>query len=466
MNPFVSKVANYLSWIVATMLVLLPFHAFLTIWLSTLLGHYTALRLWKEFLLVILVLGSSFILIKDASLRKKVTSSLLARLIILYIFLTVSCGIVAYILDEVTLKALGYGLIIDLRFLIFFLAVWIIATPLQKLDASQSDHRLLRSGFGTGQSKLKQWWPKLLLIPAALVILIGLLQRIILPYDFLKHFGYSSNTIYPYATINHNTNYSRIMSTLRGPNPLGAYLILILTALKALLINSKRKRGIWSIFAVVALLVLVFSYSRSAWIGSMLSLLFLGWISLERSQIKRVLLPAVAALLIAAAMFAAVFRHNVTFENLFFHTQNNSTIKTTSDQGHVSAFKSGMDDLINEPLGRGVGTAGPASVYNDNKVRIAENYYLQIAQEIGWAGLILFIAINYLIACELWLKRQETLARILLAALLGITFVNMLSHAWADDTLSYIWWGLAGIALAPIISSRQKAHGKNHKAKS
>jgi hypothetical protein len=80
--------------------------------------------------------------------------------------------------------------------------------------------------------------------------------------------------------------------------------------------------------------------------------------------------------------------------------------------------------------------------------------------------MLIFIAINVLVALELWARKNELLAQILLASLVGITFVNMLSHAWTDDTLSLLWWGLAGIALAPILTDRQKAHGKNYKAKS
>jgi hypothetical protein len=80
--------------------------------------------------------------------------------------------------------------------------------------------------------------------------------------------------------------------------------------------------------------------------------------------------------------------------------------------------------------------------------------------------MILFIAINYLVACELWYRRNSLLARVLLASFVGITFVNLLSHAWADDTLAYLWWGLAGLAIAPIIADRQKAHGKSYKTKS
>jgi O-antigen ligase len=85
------------------------------------------------------------------------------------------------------------------------------------------------------------------------------------------------------------------------------------------------------------------------------------------------------------------------------------------------------------------------------EVRIAENYYLQIAQETGWLGLGLFLAILIAVGWELAKRRRRALAVMLLASLVGISVVNVLSHAWADDTLSLLWWGLAGIALVPAI---------------
>jgi hypothetical protein len=221
-----------------------------------------------------------------------------------------------------------------------------------------------------------------------------------------------------------------------------------------------------SLFAAAGILVLIFSYSRAAWIGTLLSVSVLAVVSIGGSKMQRLLLPILGLVVLACVAAGILLRHNLAFENIFFHTQEYSSIQATSDQGHINALKDGVRDVVHEPLGRGVGTAGPASVYNNNNVRIAENYYLQIAQETGWAGLILFIAINYLVACELWIRREGMLARILLASLVGITFVNLLSHAWTDDTLAYIWWGLAGVAIAPIITDRQKAHGKKIKAKS
>jgi hypothetical protein len=70
----------------------------------------------------------------------------------------------------------------------------------------------------------------------------------------------------------------------------------------------------------------------------------------------------------------------------------------------------------------------------------------------------LFIAINVYIGRELWRRRTDALALGLFVSLIGLTFVNMLSHAWSDDTLTYLWWGLAGIALTTTTkSSRQKS---------
>jgi hypothetical protein len=446
MNTRESKLIQASAWTVVIIFALLPLHAFLTVWLSSLTGHYTFLRLWKEFLLVFLVVGVAYVLMQDSKLRSVIFSSMLFRLIGLYCLITVAWGIAAYSLHKVTFKALAEGLLINLRYLIFFIVVYVVAakSPL-----------------------LKKNWSRIILIPAVVVIGFGLLQRLVLPYDFLKHFGYGDKTIYPYETINHNINYPRVMSSLRGANPLGAYLVLILSVLISFFMRARNKKWLWAIFSVSGTLVLIFCYSRAAWIGILASFLALLWIGLKNQQLKSIILAGLFVIFVFGCVSAWAFRHNAAFENIVFHTQNNSSIRTTSDQGHASAFKNGLHDLVHNPLGDGPGTAGPASFHNTNHLpRIAENYYLQIGQEVGILGLFTFIAINLLAAKQLWIRKDQQLAQILLASLVGITFVNLLSHAWTDDTLCYLWWGLAGIAIAPIITSRQKTYGKKHKEKS
>ena len=68
------------SIIIAAVLVLVPFQGFLTVWGSSLVGHYTALRLWDEVALLVLVGIVCYWLVRDAELRSWFAGSLLVRL--------------------------------------------------------------------------------------------------------------------------------------------------------------------------------------------------------------------------------------------------------------------------------------------------------------------------------------------------------------------------------------------------
>lgn len=442
----VVRLADRLSLIVVAVLVLLPFHAFLTVWLSSVFGHYTGLRLWKELLLAILVAGAIYMVAIDVNLRNQLFKFKTAKLVAVYAVLVLALGVGSYASNTVSIKSLAYGLLLDLRFLIFFLAVWIIA----------------------GRSKiLAKNWQIYLLLPAVAVIIFGLLQWLLLPYDFLKHFGYSATTIFPYETVNHNINYPRIMSSLRGANPLGAYLVLILGAITAIIIKTKNKRTVLGALGLGACLALILSFSRSAWIGALICLGLIIYTYVKNKKIKRFFWIFLAAGAVILALLAIGLRHNTTFEDAILHTDHRSQALKSSNQGHATAFKEGVRDIVHQPLGRGPGTAGPASVYNNHPSRISENYFLQIGQEVGVVGMALFVAINVMIGQLLWQKKDDPLAMVLLASLVGLTFVNMLSHAWTDDTIAYIFWGLTGIVLAPDIlkANKRKLNEKNHPQK-
>ncbi|MGH7157092.1 MAG: O-antigen ligase family protein [Candidatus Saccharimonadales bacterium] len=420
----------------AIILLLVPFHAFLTVWISSAIGHYTLLRLWKEFLLALLILGAIYLLITDKLLRRRVFSLNVARLIVVYTILLVICAMVALAKHWVTRKAMWYGLLVDLRYLVFFVTVLIIA--------AKSDW-------------LRQSWLKLLLGPAILVAAFAVLQYLVLPYDFLKHFGYGPATIPPYETINHNVQHIRVASTTRGANPLGAYLLVPISALAVLLIKEKSRRRDKTILGLGLLLALGFSFSRSAWIGAILAIIIAVWLSLRSARIKRLAWQAAVVVVVIAGIATATLHNNHTFQDVFLHTDSASTAAESSNQGHSAAFKSAAKDIIHQPLGGGVGSAGPQSVYNNRPGRIAENYFLQIGQETGVLGMILFIAICVNVGLMLYQRRADPLALALLASLIGLSLVNFLSHAWEDDTLAYVWWGLAGLALAPRYSAVKRS---------
>jgi hypothetical protein len=429
---------RFAEYLVTIALVLVPFEAFLAVWASSLFGHYTGFRLLDDVVLLALLSISCYWIAKDEDLRIWFTDSLLVRLITAYIVLTFLLGIVSYTKGEVTRKALAYGVLINLRFFVWFLVVL--------LSAQRS-------------SWLRRNWLKLVIWPATIVVTFAVLQYTILPTAFLSHFGYNAaTTIAPIETINHNKNYIRVQSTLRGANPLGAYLVIVVSTLGVLFVRGKRK-FICTVLGLVTLGALYASGSRSAWIGVSLSLGLLAWLQLKDTR-QRTLFGAIGLIITLLAVGGYVLlRSNVTLQNEVLHTQTHSTVKTTSNGAHVSALRNGIKDVIRQPFGDGPGTAGPASEYNgSHPVRIAEDYYVQVAQETGWLGLALFVAILTLVAVELYGQvGNSRLALVAFVSCIGIAFVNLLSHAWADDTLAFVWWGLAGIALGrPYVALKRK----------
>lgn len=417
---------------------LLPFHAFLTVWLSSFFGNYTSLRLWKEVLVLIAALGVLYLVLFDSKVRSHTLKRKLTWLIIAYLAVQLVWAGLALHDGDVSLKAAAYGVLLNSRFLIFFLLAWAIAIRTDRLERR---------------------WPKLLLWPAVIVVVFGLMQVFVLPSDFLRHFGYGPETIYPVSTINHNEDYQRYFSTLRGVNPLGAYLLIPISALVVLLVRYPRSWN-WTkgLLLAGAMAMLVFTFSRSAWLGVVASLVVIAFGISTKSWWYRLRWPLASvatALVLGLGLAAYGLRNHADFQNFIFHTEDDSTIEVSSNDARADAIISGAKDIAQHPIGKGPGTAGPASVYNTEEPgRIAENYYLQVGQETGVIGLGLFLAISGIVAWLLWVRRRTPLALALLAAFVGIAIVNLMQHAWTDDTLAYIWWGLAGLAIGTPVAKK------------
>lgn len=427
---------NVARTLVVIVLVGVPFHAFLTVWGSAIFGHYQLLRLWDDGLLALLVGVAAYWLAKDRVARTWFMESLLVRLIVAYGLLTVLLGVVSLARGDVSPKALLYGLLVNARYLVWFLAVLLTAQ---------------RSNW------LQRHWRQLVLLPAGIVVVFALLQYFALPHNFLEHFGYhTTTTIAPIETINHNSNYIRVQSTLRGANPLGAYLVVVCSAIVAAFLWERSRRSAATAVLLLTGVALYTTGSRSAWIGVVLSIATAAWLHLQGRRARKLLLYGAAVLLLVGIGAFLTLKDNAGLQNELLHTQDHSAVATSSNQAHASATLTGVKQVLHQPLGDGPGTAGPASVYNTKQpARIAENYYVQIAQETGWLGLALFLGIVTLVGWELYQRSMEgPLQLTVFAAFVGIAFVNLLSHAWSDDTLAFVWWGLAGIVLGSAKPSK------------
>jgi hypothetical protein len=431
-----SKLQQHLLQIITGLCIaiflLVPFHATFTVLLADNFGHYTAWRLWKEYLLVLATVLGGIVLLLDGELRRNFRKAWLLRLIGCYALVVLLAAAIAYQRQAVTRTAVLDGIILDLRFLLFFTVTWVLTKK---------------------TSVLYMNWRKLLLAPALVVVVFGVMQRFLLPIDFLRHFGYGPATINPFETVDQKRAYVRLQSTLRGANPLGAYLVVILTAMATLVTRVKIRwhKGLWLAIGLLSLLVLFFTYSRSALLGAIISVGILVALGLRHRphlwRLSAVVVTA-CALIIAAAFI--VLKDNDRFQNTFFHTDEHSASSESSNSGHLQALRYGLRDIVHHPFGSGTGTAGPASAHNDGKVRIAEDYFVQIGQETGLLGLGLFVAISVAVGAALARRERDSLARVLLASLVGISVIGLFSHVWTDDTLCYIWWGFAGVAIARL----------------
>ncbi|HEY5805964.1 MAG TPA: O-antigen ligase family protein [Candidatus Saccharimonadales bacterium] len=434
-KPTIVKLTNFGAYLAAAILVLIPFHAILSVWIgSVAYDSYDIARLWKEALLVLLAAPVFCVLLKDKLLWRRLRAWPVFWLIAAYIGLHIILGFTALAVERVSIQAMLYGLVANLRFVWFFLACVLIAAKVPWLALN---------------------WRKILFVPAALVVGFGLLQAFVLPSDILSHIGYGPDTIPAYQTVDQKQGYIRVQSTLRGPNPLGAYLILVIIGAAAVLLGRKNSVMLrWAFGALLAgsIVVLAYTYSRSAYIGAAFALGMLGLLIVRGAHAKRLLYIAMVALVVFGGAATLVLRQNDQVQNILFHTNEHSLSPSSSNEERAKAMLAGVRDVASEPLGRGPGTAGPASVYNTNGgVRISENYYLQIGQEVGWLGVGLLAAVVMTVGRELFLRKRELLGASLLASLIGVSIVNVLSHAWMDDTLSLLWWGLAGICLVPAI---------------
>lgn len=410
----------------AVILVLLPFHAFLSTWGGSSIGPLWVWKGWKELLLLGLVPLVLLYLALRPDVAKLVWRGWLTKLILLYVVLSVVMGIVS----QASSEAIAAGLAMNLR----FLAMFVLA---QILIASDDDWA----------HAVKRWVEPWLFVTTIVISLLAIAQVTIAPKDFLVGFGYDKETtIAPYVLIDDNPDALRAFATLRGPNTLGAFLLLpLLLAVLAVFREPRNLLGGLTLgFGTVAL---VATSSRSAWLGLAVGLVVLAILALHSRGLLKLVkwgaLPAIALTAILAWLVLAVPSVRLM---LFHSSPDDPSLLEGSNEAHWRATADGWQAALVQPVGAGVGTAGPASFYNsDAAPRIPENYFVQLAQEVGFAGLALFIAICGVLSYRLLRHRERMWPKVLLASFVGLTVVSVFQHGWADDPSAMIWWAIAGL---------------------
>lgn len=406
---------------------LLPFHAFLSTWGGTTIGPLLVWKSWKEILIALLIPLVIWFCARRPEVAQTIWSRWYNKLIAIYAVLTV----IYTVISPAGAEAAIAGLLMNLR----FLALFVLGQVILASGASWVE---------TLKKRLTVW------IVATGVLLAGLaiLQVTLLPRDFLSGFGYDKNTtISPYLLVDENPDALRAFATLRGPNTLAAYLLL---PLAVALLLWWQQRSWWAAGVAASItLALFLTHSRSGWLGALAMAALLAWTVLPREKLRVWLkFGTIPALLLSGALLWLATTVPALRLAIFHSGGDNpgeSLLEGSSSQ-HWLATWQGVQAIAAQPLGAGVGTAGPASFYSDQS-SISENYYVQIGQEVGIVGLGLFLMISVLVARAFW-RQKQLWPRALLASFMGITVINFFLHGWADDPTAMTWWGLAGLWIA------------------
>lgn len=416
------------EWGLHAVLFLIVLHAPIVVGLGSLLPDFaTPIKAWKEFALMALAI-LAVIIATRRGLWQQLSKSRLLQLclgfIVLHLVLALALG------GEV--NSIAAGLIIDLRFIGMFMLMYLLAIMQPKATARMLG--VVAAGAGV-------------------VLGFGLLQITVLPDDLLTSIGYSRQTITPYTTIDSNPDYVRINSTLRGPNPLGALAVVYGTLVLAYLVRrhataSVRTKLILGAGFIASVAVLFASYSRSAYIAFIAST---GVVAASSLRLTKRLVGIIASIVVVSGLALILVSTTDWYTNVILHEDDESITTSKSNDEHVQSLATGAYRAVTQPVGAGIGSTGSASLYDKDSANdaIIENYYFFVAHESGWLGLITFVALYVLIMISLWKRRANWPALAVFASGIGLALIGLLLPVWADETVSLIWWAMAGALVAP-----------------
>lgn len=429
MNMCAQALIKLRSALLIILIIVSPFHAFFITWIKSM-----PLSVWREVIVaaIVLIIVIEFIIKNYSLLFDSLDFVIFAYFLLALLWLPLQ-------LDSQTQWLLGMRY--DVMPFVFLAAVRHVEWPKKEL-----------------------LW-RVALITSGVVLIFGLLHALILPQNFLTHFGYSQNqstyeqgiAISSCQYLEHTDRVCRATSAFGGPTRYGTYVLLTI----GLLIGwygiaahggiRRRNQILAALFVLLALANGILTYSRSIWIALISVGIFAFFWFVPQKKLLKIIAAGFAALITGALLwllFSFMQKQMPWSPPPFIKT---IFVRETSSGEHAALFIKGLQTVREHPLGIGLGTVGPASIRFEKF--LTENWYLQIADEMGIPGLLLFLAILFLLGKKLLAKRGNLSSVGLFIALLGISIAGLFTHSFEETSTMLILVAFIGMQL-PVFSSR------------
>jgi len=226
-----------------------------------------------------------------------------------------------------------------------------------------------------------------------------------------------------------------------------AFLMLIPLGLGLERLSARRLSAFEGIATFSAALALLLSLTRASILGGVLVVALALVLAARRRAPGRVRLVLVVIIGAIAIMPIAAQTH-VAARLLSLNNTNE-----TDNSAHINRTKAAWDALMKQPLGRGLGTnLVTGARYNASGALVAEDYYLQVGNELGLPEMIVFVVLLGVLLVRLGVASVragpgETMAGGLLIAGCGLAVGGLFLHDWGSYEVSLGFFGLAAVAL-------------------
>jgi hypothetical protein len=426
-NYKVQRLKQLPFWGACALMCYMPFHIFLSQWLGTSLGALSAWKVAKDIAIILLTILTILLSLMYLDYKQWRRYRWLVWLSGAYAGL----HILVYLFNrETSLRVAGLASTYNNRFIWVFLVII----------------------FGALLAHIKpnpRTVVKVTLIISTILCVLGMLQWV-LPKDILTHFGYAKELgVKPNFFINEDPAFPRVFATIRDPNSFGATLIIPILFIIQSLRAGWFKRRLLFVLLSVHLLALYLSFSRAAWGGLLIAGLAYAVLTHKEQAINftKRFWPVMAAGLIVMAVGLYQVRSTPAFRSIVLRADDkNAATELDSDEYHLYFIEEGIRSVADRPEGYGPGTAGNVSIQTGENAQLTENYYVQIAHEVGIIGLAIFLAIWGIVIYLLW-HNSSPLREAMIAAAAAFAVMAMVMHLWTNEAVAYTWWGLAALAL-------------------
>lgn len=278
----------------------------------------------------------------------------------------------------------------------------------------------------------------ILMVVGVVTALIGILQQLVGPAGLVA-LGYQYDT-----TVRTTGGFLRSFSTFNQPFPFGFFLMLVvLVGLPQAFTDPRRIRNQLFLLALPILgLGLASSFVRGAWLGLAIGIAYLG-----SSRYR-------AMLLVIPLAFAGLLLLPLDLAE--------TALSERSSEQRVEAWAANFDQIVEQPLGAGLGASGAAAeraaalkgeVLGGLFQFQPDNYYFKIALELGALGLwvVVLLLVSSFVAARDESRRTtgtdsafaSSVAAMVLAAI-GGSFVATYFEIFPMDL--YFWVLLAVVA--------------------